>query len=74
MILTFQTDSETAGKIAEKLRSLVVKKEFNVKQPITCSFGVATYKPGENVTELLSRVDGALYKAKLAGRNKVVST
>lgn len=38
---------------------------------ITASFGVAERRPGEAIERLLSRADGALYRAKQTGRNKV---
>ena len=38
---------------------------------ITVSIGVATYRTGDTVAQTLSRADGALYQAKLAGRNRV---
>jgi diguanylate cyclase len=35
------------------------------------SIGVAQYKPGETITHTFARADGALYKAKQRGRNRV---
>jgi diguanylate cyclase (GGDEF)-like protein len=72
MVLTFQTDIKIAEQIGVKLREVVAEASFSVGHQITCSFGVATYKPGETATELLNRVDGAMYSAKLSGRNAVV--
>jgi diguanylate cyclase (GGDEF)-like protein len=39
--------------------------------PLTVSVGVAQYKPGETVIQTFARADGALYKAKQLGRNRV---
>jgi PleD family two-component response regulator len=47
----------------------VEKQEITIK----ASFGVIQFQPGESKTEWLARVDKALYKAKNAGRNQVVS-
>ncbi|HOO47694.1 MAG TPA: diguanylate cyclase [Deltaproteobacteria bacterium] len=39
---------------------------------ITISLGVSQYHAGENIDELLSRADTALYQAKTNGRNQVI--
>ena len=39
---------------------------------LTCSIGVGEASPGDSVDQLLARADGALYNAKLRGRNRVV--
>ena len=38
---------------------------------VTCSIGVAQYRPGEPVGEVVDRADQALYRAKREGRNRV---
>lgn len=40
--------------------------------PITVSIGVAAWEPGESQQEVLARTDAALYRAKRAGRDRVV--
>jgi len=39
----------------------------------TCSAGLAVWRPGESVDDLVARADQALYKAKEAGRDRLVS-
>jgi diguanylate cyclase (GGDEF)-like protein len=39
---------------------------------VTQSVGVAGYRPGESVEQLLKRADDALYEAKGAGRDRVI--
>lgn len=41
--------------------------------PMSFSAGVAQYRPGESIAELLNRADEALYRAKSAGRDRVES-
>jgi PleD family two-component response regulator len=41
--------------------------------PITASFGVAIRQPGETCDALMARADTALYAAKNAGRNCIVT-
>ncbi|UYB50512.1 diguanylate cyclase [Xanthomonas sp. AM6] len=38
---------------------------------VTASIGVAWYRPGESLQQLLARADEALYRAKHLGRNRV---
>jgi len=65
-------------KLAEKLRQRIAAKDI-VNQTkneklgsLSISLGVAQLEPGEPLSQLLERADHALYKAKAAGRNKVV--
>ena len=38
---------------------------------VTCSFGVAEHRPGNDVRELVASADRALYRAKREGKNRV---
>ncbi len=69
-------DSEIndAGICAERVRALVEHLVFtgaigNFK--VTVSLGVATYQPGERISEVINRADKALYRAKAGGKNRV---
>ena len=68
-------DTGLAGArlVAERIRAAVAAKAFEVADgiPVTVSIGVAQYRRGETVREILERVDQALYAAKHAGRNLV---
>ena len=60
---------------AEKVRGAVEQAVFGEPaEPlrITISVGCATARPGERGDALLKRADGALYRAKSEGRNRVV--
>lgn len=68
-----------AEKIAEKIRERIATKDIinqskNEKLGrLSVSLGVAQLQPGEPLVQLIDRADRALYKAKGAGRNAVVT-
>jgi len=71
-----RTNIEQARLCAERIRRMTEElafPEFDRSFGITSSFGIAQYRPGEDLKEMLSRADTALYKAKHAGRNRVES-
>lgn len=55
-----------AEDVLERLRSLT-------PEGLTCSIGVAEWSPGESDVELVARADEALYAAKHAGRDALVT-
>ena len=72
VILLPGCEGSMAFQAAEKLRSAIAQVVFEEVGPVTCSFGVGQYVPGEPVTAFLARADDALYRAKVSGRNQVV--
>ncbi|MBN2049256.1 MAG: diguanylate cyclase [Spirochaetales bacterium] len=66
-----ETNLQQAVKIAEKMRTLVEEHPFSTGCPITWSIGVAEFQDEASVTELIEKVDAAMYKAKNEGRNRV---
>jgi diguanylate cyclase len=59
---------------AERLRNRIEALEIPLARsmgPLTVSVGVAQYRPGETIVQTFARADGALYKAKQLGRNRV---
>jgi two-component system cell cycle response regulator len=62
---------------AERLRSAVAALEIphraNPAKKVTVSMGVAVHAPGQTTTTWLEHADAALYGAKRAGRNCVMS-
>lgn len=65
---------DTAMAAAERLREAVVGTvQTPDGGPVTVSVGVAAWRAGEPVDDLLARADHALYQAKAAGRNRVVA-
>lgn len=59
-------------------REVVAMKLFHLDNPVatmTASFGMVYCEPGANLSmnTLVSEADAALYEAKRAGKNRVVS-
>lgn len=72
LIICSHIDMNDAYILAERIRSTIVAHSFSVVGPKSCSLGVASYRPGDTVATIMSRVDAALYEAKQNGRNRVV--
>lgn len=74
-LLLPETDLKGAEILAERLRSAVGNekiKENGNEIPLTLSIGVAALIDGETPLKFIEDADGALYRAKAGGRNKVV--
>jgi diguanylate cyclase (GGDEF)-like protein len=66
-----------AAEIADQMRRNLQELKIASGQhtiSLTCSFGVSQWVSGDTIDRLLRRADMALYKAKMNGRNRVVST
>ncbi len=74
VVLLEATDTDTAGKVAEKLCQLVKITSLadGLIRGLTLSAGVATTRGGASAEELFERADRALYQAKDQGRDRVV--
>jgi diguanylate cyclase (GGDEF)-like protein len=73
-VLLAQTELEGARIAAERIRSSIEKLRFphiDPKLHVTASIGLARYYPKEKVEETEKRADAALYRAKVAGRNRI---
>jgi diguanylate cyclase (GGDEF)-like protein/PAS domain S-box-containing protein len=57
---------DDAAEIMERLRAATPDEQ-------TCSAGLAVWKPGESIDELVGRADKALYAAKESGRDQLVN-
>ncbi|MEE8393572.1 MAG: GGDEF domain-containing protein, partial [Rhodospirillales bacterium] len=73
------TDIPGAVKVAENIRRKVSTKKLVNRATnedlgrISVSIGVGKFAYGEPLPQLIARADGALYAAKEAGRDRVVS-
>jgi diguanylate cyclase (GGDEF)-like protein len=80
IVLLPSTDSIGAAFVAERIRSSVENIDINCEDPkgkrVTVSIGTSTRIPSHegpmSISSLISEADDALYKAKEAGRNRVV--
>ena len=66
------TSLADARVLAERVAQRVAGAEMGI--PVTVSIGVAEYRNGDDGAQaVVRRADGALYEAKAAGRNRVVT-
>jgi len=78
-IILPKTLLDDAIALAEQIRNAVANKRVTKKSTgeelcqITLSMGVALFRPGETLADLVVRADEALYAAKRGGRNQVIS-
>ncbi len=72
-VLMPDTDQIQSGVAGERLREAIARRHFVLPSgalvPVTVSVGVAHFKHGETIGQLLQRADEALYEAKDSGRN-----
>jgi diguanylate cyclase (GGDEF)-like protein len=75
IILLPETNLESAMRVAERLRQSIMNEPFPTSEGalrITISLGVSEAKEADSLHTLIERADIALYKAKHAGRNRVM--
>lgn len=66
LVVLPECDAPDAAEIVERLRAATPDQQ-------TCSAGLARWRPGESVDDLVGRADKALYEAKEAGRDRLVA-
>lgn len=77
-IILPKTHLRQAVTVAEHMRKSVMSKDLVKRSTgeklgrITISVGVGVYRSDETVTDFIERTDSYLYRAKRAGRNKVL--
>lgn len=71
MLILPNTPLSDALVVAEKLRLRLSHARVQEQECITMSFGLIEYHPDEALSQLMVRVDRALYQAKLAGKNQL---
>jgi diguanylate cyclase (GGDEF)-like protein len=74
-VLLPETAVAGAEQLARRLQAALLRLRIDEiggdRPPVTASFGVAAFPTARSVEELLSAADGALYRAKAAGKNRV---
>ncbi len=79
LVMLPEASLEQAVQVGESMRRSVqeivmVRRSTKQRLPqVTISLGVGEYLPGEGKTALIERTDAAMYRAKQAGRNLVMT-
>jgi diguanylate cyclase (GGDEF)-like protein len=65
------TELDEAVAVARRLRADAAATPDGEIGAVTLSIGVATWRPGETMGDVLARVDDAMFAARAAGGNRV---
>ena len=68
------TGKQDATLLAKRLRERICSTYFNPVGQITCSFGIDSFRPGDDTESLFQRVDRLMYLAKRSGKDRVINT
>ncbi len=60
-----------AGRLGERTRNLEIDRRFPGYR-LSVSVGIAEFRPGESIEDVIRRADQALYQAKSSGRDLVI--
>ena len=71
IIVPVETGIDGAKIFSERLRQAIEAYNFGKAGKITVSIGIALFHKNDTEESFLQRADGALYKAKEAGGNRV---
>ena len=75
LLLLPGTDAAGGVELADRVRTALAERTFlgrgGAIVTVTCSFGVAEHRAGEDGRELIASADRALYRAKREGKNRV---
>ncbi len=77
LLILVDTDAEVAGEralqLCEQVRKMNVRHHGEVLRQVTLSVGIAVFpRHGTTTAQLIGAADESLYKAKAAGRDRVV--
>ncbi len=72
-LLLVDCHEEYARATLERIRERFVQQMIKKKWPVTLSIGAVTFaKPGRDVDAMVRQVDELMYRAKKAGKNRIV--
>ena len=75
LLLLPGTDAAGGANLADRVRATLSERSFLGRDghvvTVTCSFGVAQHRTGEDERDLFTAADRALYRAKRDGKNRV---
>jgi diguanylate cyclase (GGDEF)-like protein len=74
LLVLIQTGLDGARECAERIRRRMALSNCignDTPRHVTVSIGVTQHRQSESLQDTLQRVDGALYRAKAAGRNRI---
>lgn len=77
VFLLWETTDDNAHRFAERIRQQIASCDVEYQGQVilcTASIGVSAHRGGMSPDTLLTRADRALYQAKNAGKNRVIST
>ncbi len=67
-------NSADAGAVAERIQTLLVDELADAHlAPFTVSIGISSTDHGAGIEEVIRAADHAMYTAKTAGRNQIVT-
>lgn len=72
LVATPGVDLRAARHAAERCRRAVERAPI-AGVPVTVTVGIAEYVPGKGTDDAINRADAMLYRAKAAGRNRVIT-
>ena len=72
IVISPNSDSVKALQVAEKLRKSIDEYRFSKVEHKTASFGVVSYRAGDDASSMTNRADEFLYLAKKGGKNRVI--
>lgn len=71
IIILPNTTSNKAFSLANNLRELISKNDFEINRPLTISVGITQYSKNDKKENLINRADKAMYYIKSKGKNAV---
>ncbi len=74
MLLLPGLDSTNLYNVAKKMQEALSKVDFEIKEPVTFSFGVVSFPfhSAKDIQDLVFQADMALYQAKQQGKGRVI--